>query len=135
MSLPYKQCLIPRAKELRKAATKEENHLWYDFLRNYPIRFQRQKTIGGFIVDFYCHKAALIVELDGSQHFTEQGKAYDMERSAILERYHLKVLRFSNYEINTNFSAVCEKIHQIVEEQIALKASLFEGGGTKCRRE
>ena len=107
MSLPYKQQLIPRAKELRKVATKEENHLWYDFLRNYPIRFQRQKTISGFIVDFYCHKAGLIVELDGSQHFTDQGKAYDMERSGILESYHLKVLRFSNHEINCNFYAVC----------------------------
>ena len=130
MSLPYKQQLIPRAKELRKVATKEETHLWYDFLRNDPIRFQRQKTISGFIVDFYCHKAGLIVELDGSQHFTDQGKAYDMERSGILESYHLKVLRFSNHEINCNFSAVCEKIHQTVEQQIALKASLFEGGGT-----
>ena len=65
MSLPYQGKLIPRAKELRKGATKQENHLWYDFLRGYPMRFQRQKTIDGFIADFYCHVARLVVEVDG----------------------------------------------------------------------
>lgn len=81
MSLPYKKHLIPRAKELRKEATKQENHLWYDFLCSYPVRFQRQKTVGSFIADFYCHKAKLVIELDGSQHYSEQGQAYDEERS------------------------------------------------------
>ncbi len=70
MSLEYNKKLIPRAKELRKNMTKQENHLWYDFLRIYPVRFQRQKTIDNYIADFYCHKAKLIIELDGSQHFT-----------------------------------------------------------------
>ena len=73
MSLTYQKNLIPRAKELRANATRHENHLWYDFLRTYPIRFQRQKTIDRFIVDFYCHRAKLVIELDGSQHFTEEG--------------------------------------------------------------
>ena len=94
MSLPYRNDLIPRAKELRKCATKEEMHLWYDFLRDYPVRFQRQKTISGFIVDFYCHKAKLVIELDGSQHYTDEGLAYDMERSQVLGGYGLLVLRF-----------------------------------------
>ena len=76
MSLPYQKKLIPRAQELRKKATKQENHLWYDFLHNYPVRFQRQKTIDSFIVDFYCHEARLVIELDGSQHYDEQGLAY-----------------------------------------------------------
>lgn len=92
MSLPYRHNLIPRAKELRKGATRQENHLWYDFLRTYPVRFQRQKTIQNFIVDFYCHRARLVIELDGSQHYTEQGQACDRERDAILSGLGLKVL-------------------------------------------
>ncbi|HIS60034.1 MAG TPA: endonuclease domain-containing protein [Candidatus Faecousia faecipullorum] len=118
MSLPYQRNLIPRAKELRKNATKEENHLWYDFLRHYPIRFQRQKTIGGFIVDFYCHAAKLVIELDGSQHYTQQGLAYDQERTAILQQYGIQVLRFSNRDINTQFREVCDAIHQEVEKRL-----------------
>lgn len=92
MSLPYQGKLIPRAKELRKSATRQENHLWYDFLRTYPVRFQRQKTIDHFIVDFYCASAKLIIELDGSQHYSEQGLAYDLERSAVSSKYGVTVL-------------------------------------------
>ena len=68
--------LIPFAKELRKNATKQEKHLWYDFLSSYPIRFQRQKAIDNFIVDFYCHQAKFVVEIDGDQHYTDKGLAY-----------------------------------------------------------
>lgn len=118
MSLPYKHHLIPRARELRKQATKEENHLWYDFLRHYPVRFQRQKAIGGFIADFYCHAAKLIIEIDGSQHYTEQGLAYDKERSALLQSYGIKVIRFSNRDINDHFRNVCEAIHQEMEKRM-----------------
>ena len=118
MSLPYKGKLIPFAKELRKNATRQENHLWYDFLRSYPVRFQRQKTIGNFIVDFYCHAAKLVIELDGSQHYTEQGTAYDAERSQILSRYYLTVIRFSNLDIDKNFKGVCEIIHETVKKNI-----------------
>ena len=110
MSLPYQGKLIPRAKELRKGATKQENHLWYDFLRGYPMRFQRQKTIDGFIADFYCHVARLVVEVDGSQHYDEQGLAYDKERSAIFAEYGVKVIRFSNLEIEQSFQEVCSAI-------------------------
>ena len=118
MSLPYKHQLIPRAKELRKNATPQENHLWYDFLRNYPVRFQRQKAIDGFIVDFYCHAAKLIIEIDGSQHYTEQGLAYDRERNAILQRYGVRIIRFSNRDINCQFRYVCDAIHQEVENRL-----------------
>ena len=118
MSLPYRHNLIPKAKELRKGATPQENHLWYDFLRTYPVRFQRQKTIQNFIVDFYCHKARLIIELDGSQHYEEQGQAYDRERDAILSGLGLKVLRFSNAQIDREFSAVCAAIDHTVQERI-----------------
>ncbi len=118
MSLPYKHQLIPRAKELRRNSTKEENHLWYDFLRHYPVRFQRQKTIDRFIADFYCHAAKLIIEIDGSQHYTEQGLAYDEERSAILQKYGIKIIRFSNCDINNQFRYVCDAIHQEMENRL-----------------
>ena len=118
MSLPYQGKLIPRARELRREATKQENHLWYDFLHQYPVRFQRQKAIDSFIADFYCHEARLIIELDGSQHYSEQGLARDKERTAILAQYGLEVLRFSNRDIDQNFSGVCTAIDQKVRERL-----------------
>ena len=118
MSLPYKGTLIPRAKELRRNATKQENHLWYDFLRTHSVRFQRQKTIDGFIADFYCASAKLVIELDGSQHYTEDGQAYDAERDAVLSKYGLQILRFSNLEINTQFGAVCSLIDSTVQKRL-----------------
>jgi very-short-patch-repair endonuclease len=90
--------------------TKEERHLWYDFLREYRVRFIRQKIIGNYIVDFYCAKANLIVELDGSQHYEEIGVAKDKERTEYLESQGLKVIRIPNNEINNNFRGVCDFI-------------------------
>ena len=124
MSLDYKKENIALAKNLRKNATKQENRLWYDFLSKYEIRFQRQKAIDHFIADFYCHKAKLIIEIDGSQHYTEEGKQKDEFRTEILKGYDLKVIRFTNHQIDTNFRGVCEYINSIVH------ASLREGGGT-----
>ena len=121
MSLPYKSNLIPRAKELRKHATPQENHLWYDFLRSYPVRFQRQKAIDSFIADFYCHAAKLVIEIDGSQHYEPEGQAYDEARTAVLQKYGLEVLRFSNRDINTDFDAVCERIDDIVKARTKQK--------------
>ena len=115
MSLFYNGKLIQRAKKLRKDATPQENRLWYEFLRVYPIRFQRQKTIGSFIVDFYCHKAKLVVEIDGSQHYTEDGMAYDRERDATLSALGVLVLRFSNTDVERNFQSVCEEIDCLVQ--------------------
>lgn len=122
MSLPYQEKLIPRAKELRKNATKQENHLWYDFLCHYPVRFQRQKTIDYFIADFYCHAAKLIIELDGAQHYDEQGLARDKERTAILSEYGVEVLRFSNSDIDHNFEGVCKVIDLTVRKRMQLFA-------------
>lgn len=119
MSLPYNGNLIKTAKSLRKDMTPQERHLWYDFLRSYPIRFQRQKTIKSFIVDFYCHKAKLIVEIDGSQHFSEQGLAYDNERTNILKEFDLEVIRFSNNDVNINFEGVCMEIDRVVKQRIS----------------
>lgn len=76
--------MLDVARELRRKMTPQEKKLWYDFLRKYPVKFYKQRIIESFIVDFYCADARLVIELDGSQHYTEQGKAYDEERSAIL---------------------------------------------------
>ena len=118
MSLDYNEKNITLAKNLRKNATPQENHLWYDFLSKYEVRFQRQKAIDNFIADFYCHKAKLIIEIDGSQHYEEENKHNDEIRTEILEGYDLKVIRFTNRQINTNFRGVCEYIDAIVQESI-----------------
>ena len=120
MSLPYNKNLITKAQNLRKNMTPQEKHLWYDFLSKYPktFRFQRQKTINNYIVDFYCHEAKLIIELDGSQHFTNDGKIYDNERTEILQAYGLTVLRFTNYEIDKNFDSVCKHIDCYINKTV-----------------
>ena len=91
--------LTKRAQTLRKAMTKEEKRLWYEYLRNYPHRFRRQVTCGNYILDFYCAAAKLAIELDGSQHYEPAGQAYDARRDAYLERQGILVLRFSNSDV------------------------------------
>ena len=118
MSLKYKFGLIPFAKSLRKNATPQENHLWYDFLSSYPIRFQRQKSIDNFIADFYCHAARLVIELDGSQHYTHDGKEKDEFRTEILEDLGLIVIRFTNFQVDENFAGVCKYIDKIVKQRL-----------------
>ena len=118
MSLSYNKKNIPLAKTLRKNATSQENHLWYCFLSNYEVRFQRQKAIDNFIADFYCHKAKLIIEIDGSQHHTEQGMKKDEFRTEILEGYDLKVIRFTNHQIDTRFFDVCHYIDGVVKASL-----------------
>ena len=125
MSLDYNKKNITLAKNLRKSATPQENHLWYRFLAKYEIRFQRQKAIDDFIADFYCHKAKLIIEIDGTQHYTEYGIKKDNLRTETLEKYNLKVIRFINQQIDTDFQGVCEYIDAVVQ------ASLREGGGPR----
>jgi very-short-patch-repair endonuclease len=98
--------------------TRQEKHLWYDFLSCYPVRFQRQKTIDSFIVDFYCFSANLIIEVDGSQHYNPDGTLYDERRTEILNTYHLEVLRFSNYDVDKNFSGVCIMIDNKVKGRL-----------------
>ena len=102
-------------KLLRKNQTKEEALLWNCFLKKYPVQFRRQYVIGEYIVDFYCHKAKLIIELDGSQHFTEKGQKSDDLRTDILKEYGLTVIRISNRQINTNFHRVCAYIDSVVK--------------------
>ena len=99
--------------------TKEERHLWYDFLRSYPIRFSRQKVLGKYIVDFYCAEAKLVIELDGSQHYEETAIEKDTERTLYLEQYGLKILRIPNNQVNQNFNGVCEYIDNEVKQSLS----------------
>ena len=118
MSRKYNKILIPRAKDLRNNMTPQEKHIWYDFLVKYPVRFQRQKTIGNFIADFYCAKAKLIVEIDGSQHYTEEGFINDSVRMSLLNDIGLSVIRFSNHEIEKHFNSVCRMIDETVKSVV-----------------
>ena len=110
--------LTTNAKILRKNMTKEERHLWYDFLKSYPIRFLRQKVIDNYIVDFYCHSASLIIELDGSQHYEEKGLLKDKIRTEKIEQRNLTVIRIPNNEVNRNFEGVCQYIDNAVKESL-----------------
>ena len=110
--------LTRRSQELRRNATKEERHLWFDFLRTYPVQFQRQRVVNHFILDFYCPKAKVAIELDGSQHFTPDSLAYDAERTVVLNSCNIKVLRFTNLEILHDFEAVCKMIDLEVQKRI-----------------
>ena len=98
--------LTDNAKSLRKNMTKEERHLWYDFLRSYPVRFLRQKVIDNYIADFYCHDARLIIELDGSQHYEEASMLKDKITTENIESRNLTVIRIPNNEVNNNFRGV-----------------------------
>lgn len=95
--------------------TKEENLLWYNFLRKYPLQFRRQYVIGNYIVDFYCHKAKLAIELDGSQHYEQAGINYDRQRTQYLQTQGIQVLRFTNLEVLQQFPLVCEVIDSKVK--------------------
>ena len=106
----YNKANIPLAKALRKNMTPWERKLWYDFLRKYPVRFQRQKAIGNYIADFYCAKARLVVELDGGGHYTAAQEEKDAIRTKVLEAMNLTVLRFCNLDVDRNFSGVCAYI-------------------------
>ena len=111
--------LTKLSQNLRNNMTKEERHLWYDYLRSYPVRFLRQKVLGKYIVDFYCAEAKLIVELDGSQHYEGGNIESDAQRTAFLEGYGLKVVRIPNNEINQNFRGVCEYIDAAVRQSLS----------------
>ncbi|MGN0542599.1 MAG: endonuclease domain-containing protein [Acutalibacteraceae bacterium] len=102
--------LTENSQKLRKNMTKEERHLWYDFLKELPVNFNRQKVIGNYIVDFYCAKAKIVIELDGSQHYYDEGKEKDLKRDRFLSSLGLTVLRYSNDDVNNSFESVCQDI-------------------------
>ncbi len=119
MQRKYNKNIVPLARELRRNMTKEERHLWYDFLRTYPVRFLRQKVLGKYIADFYSAKAKIVIELDGAQHRTEENELYDAERTAFLEGYGLTIIRISNDALNEDFHRICIYIDSCVKQSLS----------------
>ena len=110
--------ILRRSQTLRKQMTKEERHLWYDFLKTYPVQFKRQYPIGPYFVDFYCFQAKMIVELDGSQHCDPEEIEYDQRRTAYIQQQGFEVMRISNRDVMTKFRSVCEYIDMAVQNRV-----------------
>ena len=110
MSRTGNPSLTPFAQELRRGMTKQERRLWYAFLKTLPVTFNRQKVFGPYILDFYCASERLVVEVDGSQHYDTPGSDADRRRDEYLSSFGLRVLRYSNADVNKRFRAVCEDI-------------------------
>ena len=119
MDRKHNSKIVPFAKGLRKNMTKEERHLWYDFLKTYPVRFLRQKVLGKYIADFYCAKANIVIELDGSQHYEDEGLINDEKRTEYLKQYGIKVIRISNLDVLKNFEGVCMYIDNEVKQSLS----------------
>ena len=111
--------LNEKSKDLRKNMTPEEQHLWYDFLKTYPLQFNRQRVIGNYIVDFYCRKANLVIEIDGKQHYIPDGLSYDKERTDYLNSIGIEVVRFLNKDVNDDFENVCSYIDTVVRRRMS----------------
>ena len=119
MQAKHNKQLVPLAKQLRKEMTKEERHLWYDFLRGYPVRFSRQKVLGRYIADFDSAQAKLVIELDGSQHYEDRNAEKDADRTAFLQNYGLTIIRIPNNEVSKNFRGVCDYIDTAVKQSLS----------------
>lgn len=116
--LYYNRKNVPLAKQLRKNMTPWENKLWYQFLRTFTPRFQRQKPIGGYIADFYCAKTRLVIELDGARHYTPEQQQTDSLRTEFFAQNHIRVLRFTNLDIDRHFDGVCQTIEAAVQAAV-----------------
>ena len=127
MTIPKDNSQLENARRLRREMTPHERKLWYLFLRKYPVKIYKQRIIGRFIVDFYCASAKLVIELDGSQHYEPQGMVYDSERSAFLTALGLKVLRFSNRDVDRDFRGVCTQIDITIQKRLQGPLSHLRG--------
>ncbi len=121
LHLPYNKNIKGTARKLRREMTEEESKLWYQFLRNYPVRFMRQRVVDCYIVDFYCAQCKLAVELDGNQHYTETGMGQDEARTKRLNSYGISVLRLPNERVRNDFSSACKEIDEKVKQLIMTK--------------
>ena len=115
--------LVANARNLRREMTKEQRHQWYDYLRRHPVKFRRQAVFGKFIADFYCAKAKLVIELDGSQHYEPQNHQDDQLRTEYLETFGVTVIRIANTDVTRNFRGVCEYIDGIVQKRLSRSCS------------
>lgn len=113
--------MLETAKKLRKELTPQERKLWYLFLRKYPVKIYKQRIIASYVVDFYCASARLVIEVDGLQHFSQQGIESDKHRTAVLKSFDLEVLRFTNHEVDKEFTAVCETIDFAIKARMKSK--------------
>ena len=111
MNEQYNKNLTGNARNLRKEMTKEERHLWYDYLKSLPVTVHRQKCLGAYIVDFYIASGKVVIEVDGSQHFEQAGMRKDEERDRYLKSIGCTVLRYSNADVNQRFESVCQDIY------------------------
>ena len=115
--IPVNSALDQHAKNLRKNMTNEEKTIWYDFLNKITPRFHRQKIIGNYIVDFYCPKLKIVIEIDGVQHYDIANSLYDAKRTQFLENLGLSVIRFDNIDIKKDFGTVVYDITTHCEEK------------------
>ena len=130
---PYNSKLKQRAQELRKNATKQENRLWYGYLREFRPRFTRQRIVGSYILDFYCGKAKLAVELDGSHHYESETQDYDRRRTAYLNTLGIETIRFPNAAVNKNFEDVCIEIARKVDVLISATPASAEAPPSRTK--
>lgn len=114
MTIPKNNNLLENARELRREMTPQERKLWYLFLHKFPVKFYKQRIIGPYIVDFYCASAKLVIEIDGSQHYEKAGQVYDIKRTEYLSKMGLRVVRYSNADINYRFNQVCDSIYHLL---------------------
>ena len=113
--IPYNADITARARQLRRNMTESERKLWFCYLKDCGIKFYRQKQIENYIIDFYCAKARLVIEVDGDSHFNEDAAQYDNERTKLLENYGLSIIRFTNNDIKYRFPGVCETIEKFIK--------------------
>ena len=114
-----------QSRELRKNMTEQEKRLWFCFLKEYPIKIYRQRVIGNYIADFYCSKAKIVIEIDGSQHYSDEGLNYDENRTNAINDFGIEVIRFSNYDVNTNFEGVCMEIDKVISGKMGIDLQVF----------
>ncbi|HEX2331743.1 MAG TPA: endonuclease domain-containing protein [Burkholderiales bacterium] len=115
--IPYRRDLTSRAQALRRDPTPAEKKLWYEFLRDLPYKFTRQKPLGRYVADFYCSSQRLVIELDGDSHYTDEAQRYDERRTAALEVQGLRVARFTNMDVLQNFQEVCGVVLAMLSEK------------------
>jgi len=118
LKVPKRYELTKCSGRLRRNMTRQEKHIWYDYLRKLPFTINRQMIIGSYIVDFYCAKAGIVIEIDGIQHYWKKQYLYDKKRTEKLESYGLQVIRFTNKEIDTKFESICIFMDKIFNEHI-----------------
>lgn len=121
----YNHKLKEQSRELRKNMTEQEKRLWFCFFKEYPIKIYRQRVIGNYIADFYCSKAKIVIEIDGSQHYSDEGMNYDERRTNAINDFGIEVIRFSNYDVNTNFEGVCMGIDKVISSKMGLDLQVF----------